>query len=130
MNDYPANNLHGPYKLDVNQPVWPLQQVEVIFSANTAHIMHWPDVEAMFKGIGQVLIDDGYFLLYGPFSYNSEHTSASNANFDRFLKQRDPGSGVRDVSALQELAQTNGLALMDDVEMPVNNRILVWRKSP
>lgn len=128
MEGYPGDNLHGPHALDVNQPNWPLAQVEAIFSANTTHIMHWPDVQALFKGVGHILSTQGSFLLYGPFSYAGQHTSASNANFDHFLKQRDPGSGIRDLDDLLTLARDNALELIEDIAMPVNNRTLVWRK--
>jgi len=128
-NEYTGTNLHGPYRLDVNQADWPLSQVDAIFSANTTHIMHWPDVEAMFAGIGRVLNPGGVFLLYGPFSYNGQHTSQSNADFDTFLKRRDPGSGIRDAGQLETLATQHGILLIDDVAMPVNNRTLVWRKG-
>ena len=128
MQEYEGDNLHGPHVLDVNQPDWPLSQVDTVFSANTTHIMHWPDVQALFEGIGCTLNPQGYFLLYGPFSYDGQHTSRSNADFDRFLKQRDPGSGIRDLSDLQKLAKDNDLELIEDVSMPVNNRTLVWKK--
>ena len=128
VDEYRGDNLHGPYELDVNQQHWPLQRVDVIFSANTAHIMHWTDVVAFFAGVGKTLNSNGYFLLYGPFSYGGKHTSQSNAEFDRFLKQRDPGSGIRDAQELQKLATGNALSFVEDIAMPVNNRILVWRK--
>ena len=83
----------------------------------------------MFNGIGRVLRDGGRFCLYGPFRYNGVHTSESNARFDLFLRQRDPNSGVRDMNDLQQLADTVGLTLLEDIEMPVNNRTLVWRKG-
>ena len=129
INEYRGSNLHGPYELDVNQEYWPLPQVDAIFSANTTHIMHWPDVVAFFAGVGLILTTNGYFLLYGPFSYGGKHTSQSNSDFDRFLKQRDPGSGIRDAQDLQKLAMENQLELVDDIAMPVNNRTLVWRKE-
>lgn len=128
-SEYTGNNLHGPYPLDVNQAAWPLDTVNAIFSANTTHIMHWPDVQAMFAGCGRILEAKGLLLLYGPFRYAGKHTSQSNADFDAFLQQRDPGSGIRDVSDLIDLADSAGLELIDDISMPVNNRTLVWQKQ-
>jgi len=121
-------NTQGPLLLDVDQAEWPIKEVDAIFSANTVHIMGWPSVEKMFKGIGMILKETGIFCLYGPFNYNGQFSSESNARFDLWLKQRDPVSGVRDFEALQALANKAGLELMDDIEMPVNNRVLVWRK--
>jgi len=128
LQDAGLGNTQGPLLLDVDQAEWPLQQTAAVFSANTVHIMGWTSVEKMFVGIGRVLNHNGVFCLYGPFNYNGEFTSQSNAQFDIWLKQRDPVSGVRDFEALQKLAKVAGLQLIDDVAMPANNRILVWRK--
>jgi cyclopropane fatty-acyl-phospholipid synthase-like methyltransferase len=129
LNDYPGPNLYGPYPLDVTQPDWPLTLVDAVFSANTAHIMHWPAVQSMFTGVGRILQRGGRFCLYGPFNYHGEYTSDSNARFDDWLKARDPESGVRDLDDLVPLASTAGLQLVRDHTMPVNNRILVWEKT-
>jgi len=123
------NNVAEPICLDVNQPDWPAGTFHGIFSANTVHIMDWTGVQNMFAGIGRLLESGGRFCLYGPFKYDGVHTSESNARFDMWLRQRDPASGVRDVADLQQLAEQAGLELIEDIEMPVNNRILVWQKS-
>ena len=122
------SNLQGPLCLDVNQQNWPVDQVEGIFSANTVHIMSWNDVELMFSGIGHILKSGGVFCLYGPFNYNDQFSSESNARFDQWLKHRNPESGVRDFEALQKLADKAGLTFIEDIEMPANNRILIWKK--
>ena len=128
LSEYTGHNLHGPFPLDVSQPEWPKLHVDAFFSANTAHIMHWPDVQAMFSGVGNFLPTGGRFCLYGPFNYHGEYTSDSNARFDAWLKQRDPASGLRDLDDLTTLAASAGLHLLRDHSMPVNNRILVWEK--
>ncbi|MBT3061610.1 MAG: DUF938 domain-containing protein [gamma proteobacterium symbiont of Ctena orbiculata] len=119
-------NTRDPILLDVLSD-WPGEAYDGVFSANTTHIMSWPEVEGMFRGIGRVLKPEGCFALYGPFNYRGGYTSESNRNFDQWLKSRDPLSGIRDFEALNELAESNELRLAEDVEMPVNNRILVWR---
>ena len=53
-----------------------------------------------------------------------------NAAFDRSLRAQDPGVGVRDLRDLERIAAAGDMALEDDVAMPSNNRILVWRKAP
>lgn len=122
-------NLKAPLELDVSRQPWPAIEADAVFSANTAHIMAWPQVEAMMDGIGKLLPDGGLFLLYGPFNYNGRYTSESNRRFDGWLKERDPLSGVRDFESLDELAGQAGMRLQDDIAMPANNRILCWRKS-
>lgn len=129
MDESALTNIQGPLSLDVNQEMWPITQTDAVFSANTVHIMSWRSVENMFAGIGRVLNSKGIFCLYGPFNYNGQFSSESNAHFDVWLKQRDPVSGVRDFEALQILAEKAGLTFIEDVEMPANNRVLVWRKN-
>ncbi|HKK13591.1 MAG TPA: DUF938 domain-containing protein [Gammaproteobacteria bacterium] len=122
-----AGNALPPIALDVAGP-WPEPGYDGVFSANTAHIMGWLQVQAMFAGVGLILVPNGVFCLYGPFSYDGRHTSASNERFDQWLKARDPASGVRDVRALDELAGPAGLAQVRDHPMPANNRLLVYRR--
>ena len=122
------DNILPPQTLDVNQQ-WPVSTTPAIFSANTVHIMSWQEVEGFFAGIKNVLETDGIFCLYGPFNYNGKFTSESNANFEKWLKSRDPLSGIRDYEAVNRLAEQAGLSLLDDIAMPANNRCLVWKKS-
>jgi SAM-dependent methyltransferase len=122
-------NVEPPRALDVNQDDWGVRGVDAVFSANTVHIMHWPSVERFLAGVGRLLPAGGIFALYGPFSRGGRHTSESNARFDAWLRERDPGSGVRDLDDLEPLAAAAGLALVEDVAMPVNNRTLIWRRG-
>jgi SAM-dependent methyltransferase len=122
-------NVEPPIALDVNQPVWPVGPVDAAFSANTAHIMDWASVGAMFAGVGRVLPEGGVFALYGPFHYGGRATSPSNARFDAMLRSRDPSMGVRNFEDLDALARAAGLRVWRDYAMPVNNRTLVWLKG-
>ena len=126
--DSGLDNVLPPLELDVAHDHWPKQKYLYMFSANTAHIMSWPNVKAMFNGIGKLLSHDGKFCLYGPFNYQGKFTSESNAHFDKWLKDRDPDSGIRHFEDLVQLATLQNMNLFQDYEMPVNNRMLVWRK--
>jgi cyclopropane fatty-acyl-phospholipid synthase-like methyltransferase len=121
-------NVLPPLKLDVCKDDWPSERYDAVFSSNTAHWMSWPEVECLFSGVGKVLQLGGVFCLYGPFNYQGEYTSVSNARFDRWLKARDPSSGIRDFEAVDELAREAGMTLRKDHEMPANNRTLVWSR--
>ena len=123
------DNVRLPFSLDVLHDIWPEMKFDAVFTANTAHIMSWPAVEAMFDGVGKLLKTGGDFLIYGPFNYAGAYTSASNARFDEWLKTRDPLSGIRHFEALNELASKAGLVLSKDHPMPANNRILHWCKT-
>jgi SAM-dependent methyltransferase len=122
-----ASNLRPPVALAVDGD-WPPLAVDAAFSANTCHIMSWPQVRAMFAGIGRRLPPGGVFALYGPFNYSDRHTSESNARFDAMLRGRDPASGLRDFEAIVALAEELGLAHKEDNAMPANNRLLVFRR--
>src|SRR5450631_1622828 len=52
-------NLREPTVLEVSQAVWPLRSVDAMFTANTLHIMSWPEVAFLFRGIGNVLAAGG-----------------------------------------------------------------------
>lgn len=121
-------NLKAPIALDVGG-VWPDRSFDAVFSANTTHIMSWPQVEQMFDGIGRVLESGGCFALYGPFNFGGNYTSDSNERFDQWLRKRDPASGIRNFEDLDSLARTNGLIFVEDIPMPANNRVLVWRRD-
>jgi SAM-dependent methyltransferase len=116
-----------PIELDVDKP-WPAVVADAVFSANTAHIMSWAQVERMFAGAARILARGGLFALYGPFHYGGRPTSESNARFDAMLRARDPASGVRNYEDVQALAGRCGLSLLEDNAMPANNRLLVFKK--
>jgi SAM-dependent methyltransferase len=124
-------NLLPPVELDVTQHRWPFgpDSVDAVFTANTLHIVAWPAVRAIFRGVGEILRDQGLFIVYGPFRYAGQYTSHSNKAFDEMLRARDPASGIRDFEVLEALAAEHGLSLVADEAMPANNQTLVWRKS-
>jgi cyclopropane fatty-acyl-phospholipid synthase-like methyltransferase len=121
--------VRAPLSLNVQTDPWPDSTFDAVFSANTAHIMGWPEVEMMFAGIGQVLEQGGRFCLYGPFNVDGQFTSESNARFEQWLKSQHPKSGIRDQAELDSLAVEAGLVRIATHAMPANNTILVWEKS-
>lgn len=123
-------NVLPAITLDVSGNDWPATSYEGVFSANTTHIMDRAAVVAMFSGIGRILESGGIFCLYGPFNYHGRFSSLSNERFDQWLKERDPESGIKNKEELDKLATDNAMLLIADHEMPVNNRILIWKKEP
>lgn len=121
-------NLPPAVTLDVTQPVWPLSNVEYVFSANSLHIMPASAVVEFFRHMTDVLKAGGYLFVYGPFKYEGEFTTASNARFDLWLKENNPLSGVRDFEMVNSLAGEAGLTLLEDNAMPANNQLLIWHK--
>ncbi len=121
-------NVLPPVELDVALGKWPVDSIDGAYSANTAHIMAWEEVGAMFAGLGKRLGTGGQFCLYGPFNYNGTYTSDSNRQFDQHLRSQAPHMGIRDMDDLLGLAERVGFRLESDYEMPANNRLLVWHK--
>jgi cyclopropane fatty-acyl-phospholipid synthase-like methyltransferase len=105
------------------------QRYDVVFTANTTHIMPASLLGMLFQTVAEGLVEHGLFILYGPFKYNGRHTSDSNQQFDLSLRSQGFG-GVPDVVQLNELASLAGLSLCQETPMPANNRLLVYRKYP
>lgn len=124
-----ATNLRPPQALEAGA-AWPFAAADYVFSANTAHIMGWPQAQSMLQAAGKVLAASGRLCLYGPFNYGGRYTSPSNARFDDWLKARDPRSGIRDFEAVVDCAEGAGLELLADCPMPANNRCLLFQRLP
>lgn len=121
-------NLPPAISLDVNDKPWDCNAFDAIFTANSLHIMSADSVENLFSEVGGHINEGGIVCVYGPFKYGGEFTTESNANFDLWLKERDPVSGVRDFEWVNLLAEGAGLRLLEDNAMPANNQLLVWQK--
>lgn len=126
--DGPANIVLPVLELDVAcVRAWPAAaSFDAVFSANTLHIMGWPEVQDFYTGVGRVLRPGGRLLVYGPFRHADRATAPSNEAFDLALRARDPASGLREFAAVDSLARAQGLSLSEDAAMPANNRMLVW----
>ena len=129
LDEARLSNTPPPLALDVGA-AWPGGPFDAVFSANTLHIMSWPEVETFFASLPLVCTNDAKLAVYGPFNYGGAFTSQSNAEFDRSLKSRDARMGIRDVAAVDALACRAGFALLEDAAMPANNRCLVWQRGP
>jgi cyclopropane fatty-acyl-phospholipid synthase-like methyltransferase len=118
-----------PLVLDVEDPAAPAMSFDAVFSANTAHIMSMRAVQRMFGLVGRILPEGGAFCLYGPFNFDGEFSSESNARFDAALRQRSASMGIRDISDLDQFASDAGLSRIRLYAMPAMNHIAAWQKS-
>jgi len=128
FDEVKLTNIKDPIVLNVIDLPWQIEPVDTVFSANTLHIMGKPEIECLFQGIESVLSVDGTLCVYGPFNYGGKYTSESNERFDAYLYRQNPKSAVRDFEWVNSLAESAGFNLVKDHEMPVNNRLLEWRK--
>ena len=122
-------NLREPLELDLLAERRPVNSAQAIVCINTIHIVAWNGVENLFAVAGRVLPSGGVMYVYGAYRYADRPLEPSNEQFDRWLKARDPVSGVRDFKAVNALAVKNGLVLAGDRAMPANNRSIWWIKT-
>jgi len=116
-------------KLDVLKDPWPGCSYDAVYSANTAHIMPWDAVVAMFSGVAVHLLPGARFFLYGPFNIDDQFTSEGNKQFDARLRAEDPNRGIRDMTAIELLARLHHLRFEQKMAMPANNFILMFSKT-
>jgi cyclopropane fatty-acyl-phospholipid synthase-like methyltransferase len=123
---YGGDNISPPVLLDLADDIWPVKRVDRIYSANVLHII--PEVlgERLLRNASKVLSERGFLLLYGPLKYEGNFTTPSNAQFDQWLKARNPESGVRDFEWVEHLTSQTGLHLTADLAMPAHNQLLVF----
>ena len=130
-------NIRPPLRIDLSDSAWCPQMQDgsgpaellAVFCANVIHIAPWRVAEGLFAGAGRHLSRDGRLFLYGPFKRDGKHTAMSNAVFDTSLREQDGDWGVRDIADLEKLAAGVGLALVETVQMPANNMILIFGRS-
>jgi SAM-dependent methyltransferase len=128
LSEAGLSNTPPPWELDVNVGL-PTVAYEAVFTANTLHILGWAEVQRLFAELPRALARGGLLVVYGPFNVGGQFTSTGNATFDAALRADDPKRGIRDLEAVDSLAQAAGLAMVADVSMPANNRCIVWRRQ-
>jgi len=121
-------NTPAPLVFDVNGTP-PTGHFDAVFTANTLHIMGWDEVERLFALLPGLMSANALLIVYGPFNYRGEFTSASNAAFDASLRAADARRGIRDFEQVDALARNAGLALVEDRAMPANNRCICWQRN-
>ena len=130
-------NVRPPQRIDLSDPAWCAEMHDgsgpenllAVFCANVIHVAPWRVAEGLFAGAGDALRADGRLFLYGPFKRDGKHTALSNAVFDTSLREGNPEWGVRDIADLEKLASSAGLVLLEAVEMPANNQILIFGRG-
>lgn len=127
-----APNLLPPLEFDLfddfeNHP--PLDHADAIISINVIHIAPALATERLFALGHQILPSQGTIILYGPFRYPDRPLEPSNQQFDIWLKNRDPQSGIRDLDAILQTAHHHGFSLTADHPMPANNHTLIFTKQ-
>jgi cyclopropane fatty-acyl-phospholipid synthase-like methyltransferase len=132
IDDFPSKNLHRPFTLKLARDEWKSTSstsgrvFDGIYSANTAHIMLKHEIKALMASVAYHLPKNGVFCQYGPFIIDGKFTSDSNAEFHEKLISAGRG-GYRDIDELAAWAPD--LVLMQRIDMPANNMLLVWQRK-
>lgn len=128
ITDAKLPNLRGPLVFEVGKDDFPRYTYDLVFTANTFHIMNWKQCKSLMKILGSRLREGSQVIIYGPFNYDGKFTSESNANFDQWLKNDNPEKGIRSFEDVNKNMVKNGFELFKDYEMPANNRMLVFTR--
>ncbi len=129
--DAGGDNILPARLLDATAEDWPVTDIaadlSAMFSANMIHIAPWAAGVGLLAAAGKLLPAHGILFLYGPFLRNGEPATENDAQFDTFLKGRDPSWGLRDLDQVVDCAKSSGLALSQRVDMPAGNLSLIFR---
>ena len=120
------SNVRSPWQLDTTRFNWTTiaDGFDAVFVANLTHISPLGVTEALLRGAGTCLVENGHLLMYGPFNVDGQFTSPGNARFDASLRDENPEFGIRDVELIEALAYSHGLQAIQRIAMPANNLIL------
>ena len=121
-------NLRGPLAFEVGRDDFPKYNYDIVFTANTFHIMSWKQCKNLIKILGNRLREGSQVIIYGPFNYDGKFTSESNALFDQSLKEQNAAQGIRSFEDVNKSMIKNGFVLFRDYDMPANNRMLVFTR--
>ena len=96
------------------------------------HISPWESALGLLDGAARLLAPGAPLILYGPWITEAAPTAASNLAFDADLRRRDGRWGLRKVEDFAAEAALRGLELVEQREMPANNRmlLLIRRRLP
>jgi cyclopropane fatty-acyl-phospholipid synthase-like methyltransferase len=122
-------NIKPPLAYEVGVHDWPEVRADLVFTANTLHIMPGERVAQWIEALGRHLECGAMVMIYGPFKYHGDFTSESNADFDQWLKDAHPERGIRDFEQVDQWFNQAGLKLVVDISMPANNQILLYQKT-
>ena len=122
-------NLRPPLVIDAAAADWPVTAADAVVCINMIHISPWTTAEGLMAGAARILSAGGVLFLYGPYQVGGAHTAPSNAAFDADLRRRDPAWGIRDLNDITALAARNRLVLVEVIDMPANNKSVLFRKA-
>ncbi len=128
------SNIVDPVAIDLtNSASWPdasKQQFAAIFCINIFQVAPVSIAEGMMKCASSILENDGKLYIYGPFKVGGGFTTDSNKKFNDIIESAGVEEwGLKDVNDITSAAEQAGMKLVERVDMPTNNFMLVYGKA-
>ncbi len=127
LKDFPRANVTGPVEYGMGNGL-PDGPFDGVFTSNTLHIVSWDLCLKFFDDL-KALSPKALVFIYGAFNYNGDFTTESNKKFNDWILESFPGGGLRDFEKVQSELKDRQISLVQDHEMPANNRLLVFQKN-
>ena len=128
--DAGVGNLAPAIDLDATASGWGATHAgrSLIFLSNLLHLITDAQAQTLICEAAIALNRGGRLVIYGPFMRGGELTSDGDISFHQSLKARDPLIGYKDDFDVMDMMQETGLDMVDVIEMPANNLVLVAEK--
>ncbi len=125
------DNILLPIFLDACNPGWAVDNMgqDVIILSNLLHLISEPEMQALISQAALALSENGVFLIYGPFMHGTNFASDDDKAFHESLQNKYPEIGYKAFQAVQSAQMQAELEVLEPINMPSNNFILVAKKK-
>lgn len=129
------SNIVDPVILDLTQAeTWAnpgkVNSFSALFCINIFQVAPISIADGMMECAANLLTDDGFLMIYGPFKVEGGFSTNSNKEFHDTLASYGVSEwGLKDVADLKKAATQHGLALKEQINMPANNFALLFGKA-
>uniref|UniRef100_A0A182RWT0 Methyltransferase-like 26 n=1 Tax=Anopheles funestus TaxID=62324 RepID=A0A182RWT0_ANOFN len=136
-----VENVACPIFIDVSQPCSDWQneanvnqrccanQFDYMLNINMLHISPIACAKGLFHNASELLKRGGLLITYGPYAVDGILSPDSNVRFNESLQQRNPEWGIRDTNDLCKMALQKGITLEEVIDLPANNKCLIWKNG-
>ena len=121
IKDSGLDNVKEPVELEICKNDFPKGKYDIVYTANTFHIMSWNHCKELIRLCGENIEEGGKIIIYGAFKYKNHHTSSSNRECDYALRENNSLSGIRNYEEIEEEMISNTFQKYKDISMPANN---------
>lgn len=123
-----SRNVQKPARVEIGKDELPKLKFDLIYTADTFHVLHWKECKSLIKQFGGRLREGSRVVIYGPFKYAGNFTSPAHEELDQTLKAADPSSGIRSFEDVNNAMIKNGFELVMDETLPGAHQVLVYKR--